>query len=73
MEFCRKFNLQTTGGKSELTNRIAHYMDTGGKVYNSKQVKKSPLMENIIENSFIFSEKYRKFYKDQIGKGFFLM
>ena len=29
VDFCRENNLQTTGGKIELTNRISHYLETG--------------------------------------------
>lgn len=74
IDFCRKNDLQTTGGKIELTERIACYLDTGEKTYK-KHVKKSAIIDNInldsiIEENFVCSEKHRAFYKEQIGKGF---
>lgn len=38
VNFCRENNLQTTGAKIEITNRIAHYLDTGEKIYDSKKI-----------------------------------
>lgn len=32
IDFCRKNDLQTTGGKLELTERIAKFLDTGKKL-----------------------------------------
>ena len=40
IDFCRKNNLQTTGGKIELTDRISKFLDTGEriiKVYDSRR------------------------------------
>lgn len=33
IDFCRKNDLQITGGKLELTYRIANFLDTGKKTY----------------------------------------
>ena len=75
IEFCKENNLQTSGGKIELTNRIEHYLDFGEKIYNYKKIKKNNTIEKItlqtiIENDFVCSQKHREFYKEQIGKSF---
>lgn len=74
--FCRREGLRATGGKLELTERIAHYLDTGEKTESvTKALPKaretgviSP--ESIIETPFVCSERHRAFFKEQIGKGF---
>jgi hypothetical protein len=33
IQFCRQKRLQTTGAKTELTERIARHLDTGEKLY----------------------------------------
>ena len=73
--FCKQEDLQTTGGKVELTDRIAHYLKTGERL----SVKMKPkIVANIglitedcfIENNFICSEKHRAFFEQAIGRGF---
>lgn len=75
IEFCRKNNLQTTGGKFELTERIAKFLDTGERTYISNNKKKKNIVGDItldtkIEENFVCSEKHRAFYKEQIGNSF---
>ena len=75
IDFCRKNNLQTTGGKIELTDRISKFLDTGKrifKVYDSRRTKiiDEITLESIIEDNFVCSEKHRAFYKKEIGKSF---
>ena len=75
IEFCRKNNLQTTGGKLELTERIAKFLDTGERTYISNNKKKKNIVGDItldtkIEENFVCSEKHRAFYKEQIGNSF---
>ena len=75
IEFCRKNSLQTTGGKIELTERIAHFLETGEKTYKSHTPKRSAkhneiTLDTIIEENFVCSEKHRAFYKEQIGNKF---
>lgn len=75
IDFCRKNDLQTTGCKLELTERIATFLDTGKKIYNSHTTKKNIIADNItlntiIEENFVCSEKHRTFYKKQIGNSF---
>lgn len=75
IDFCRKNDLQTTGGKLELIERIAHFLDTGKKTYKSHTTRKIAIVDEItlntnIEENFVCSEKHRAFYKEQIGNSF---
>lgn len=75
IEFCRKNDLQTTGGKTELTERIAKYLETGEKTYTNHNTKKAKAVDSItldtvIEENFVCSQKHREFYKNQIGNSF---
>ena len=74
--FCRKEGLQTTGSKTELTERIATYLETGKKTRISYKSHKQPspiihiTKETEIERDFVCSEKHRSFFKQIIGKSF---
>ena len=75
IDFCRKNNLQTTGGKIELTERIANFLETGERTYKSHITRRSLSVDKItlntiIEEDFVCSEKHRAFYKEQIGNNF---
>lgn len=75
IDFCRKNNLQTTGGKIELTERIAHFLETGEKIYKSHAPKRNLkhneiTLDTIIEENFVCPEKHRAFYKEHIGNNF---
>ena len=71
---------KTTGGKLELTERIAHFLDTGEKdtarktsVVNTIKKPQTPntiTLDSLIESNFVCSEKHRAFYKAQIGPTF---
>lgn len=73
--FCRNEDMQTTGNKQELTERISHYLFCGEKL---KQPKKKIFynkvehitLESKIESPFVCSEVHRKFYKDIIDNSF---
>lgn len=75
VEFCRQNGLPVNGGKIELTERIAYYLDTG-KILALSAPKKSvaavfEIDETMpIEANFVCSEKHRAFFKEHIGKGF---
>ena len=58
VDFCRRYGLPTSGGKLEITERIAHFLDTGEVI----AAKKEP--------NFVCSEKHRAFFKEHIGNGF---
>ena len=75
VDFCKKNNLQTTGGKIELTERIAKFLDIGEKETKSIEKRKVNKIEKItldtiIEDNFVCSEMHRAFYKEQIGNSF---
>lgn len=75
IDFCRKNNLQVTGSKIELTQRIADFLDTGIRTYKNHIPRKTTIIDEItidtiIEENFVCSEKHRAFYKNQIGKSF---
>lgn len=75
VDFCRKNSLPVSGGKIEITDRIACFLDTG-EIQSAPKVKRkamtlSDITENtIIEVDFVCSEKHRKFFKEHIGNGF---
>lgn len=75
VDFCRKNSLPTSGGKIEIADRIACYLDTG-KTLPAKAVKKKPAMiinineEAEIEPDFVCSENHRAFFKERIGNSF---
>lgn len=75
VDFCRRYGLPTSGGKLEITERIAHFLDTGEVIAAKKVQKKSQIIGNIttdteIEPNFVCSEKHRAFFKEHIGNGF---
>ena len=73
--FCREYNLPVTGSKMELTDRIAHFLDTGETIVISSTKKKNILVgmiteDTIIEENIVCSEKHRAFFVKRIGKNF---
>jgi hypothetical protein len=75
VDFCRKNNLPVSGGKIELTERIVHFLDTGGKLVTGKKYRNSNIVDAITLNStiephIVCSETHRAFFKEQIGKSF---
>ena len=76
VDFCRKNNLPVSGGKLELTDRIAVFLDTGNVMAAKKVLKKVTLNvgelteQTVIEKNFVCSEKDRAFFKEEIGKSF---
>ena len=78
VDFCRENNLPVSGGKIELTDRIACFLDTGEIVPKTKEKKIKAYrkqidaisLDTIIETDFVCSEKHRAFFKDHIGKTF---
>ncbi len=75
VDFCRKYGLPTFGGKLEITERIAHFLDTG-EIFSAKRVQKKAQTitditeETPIESDFVCSEKHREFFKEHIGNSF---
>ena len=75
VDFCRRNNLQTTGGKIELTDRIAKFLDTGERTTSNHDTRRTQIideitLDSIIEDNFVCSEKHREFYKKEIGNSF---
>lgn len=75
-DFCKTVGLPTSGGKLELTQRIAHYLKTGEILpQESKTRSTSPQAQTLTENSlieenFVSSEIKRAFFKEKIGNTF---
>ena len=73
--FCRENVLPASGGKTELTERIAYFLDTG-KVLAAKTVRTQKhkistiTRDSIIESDFVCSELHRAFFKREIGESF---
>ena len=75
VDFCKLIGLPTTGGKVEITDRIAHYLNTGEILISKQVIKRKTYIDNItedtlIEHNFVCSEKHRAFFKDKIGEKF---
>ncbi len=75
VDFCKKNGLPTSGGKLEITDRIAHFLDTGEVLSTSIIKKRAPTIDTIhedtkIERDLVCSEKHRAFFKERIGSSF---
>lgn len=75
VDFCRKYGLPTSGGKLEITDRIAYFLDTGKVLCNSAAKRNRAAVSNIdenteIESDFVCSETHRAFFKEHIGESF---
>lgn len=75
VDFCRIYALPTAGAKSDISDRIAHYLDTGEILpvkltSRTKQDIKTINLETQIEPNFICSEQHREFFKNKIGDSF---
>lgn len=75
IEFCKTNDLQTSGGKLELANRIEEFLNTGKKTYKKNSNKRSKAimeitLDAVIEEDFVCTEKHRAFYKKEIGNSF---
>jgi dTDP-glucose pyrophosphorylase len=75
VDFCRENKLPTSGGKIEITERIACFLDTGEVLAVSAKTKKPSNVASIldtqkIEPNFVCTEMHREFFKERIGKSF---
>ena len=76
VEFLRENGLPVTGGKTELTDRIADFLDTGNvnapkrPRRTSKKSAGDITPDTVIEENFVCSEKHRAFFKTQLGESF---
>lgn len=75
IDFCKANDLQATGNKAELTERIAEFLSTGNRT-RKNHARPKPLiahtinLDTAIETNFVCSEKHRAFFKSQIGDSF---
>ena len=77
VRFCRENGLPVSGGKLELAERIACFLETGEikqpERKNSRKRGAAPVVltkDSIIEENIVCSEKHRAFFREQIGSGF---
>ena len=77
VDFCRENGLPVSGGKVDLTERIAVFLETGTILQRSSKrsqkktsVESDITLSSIIEDGFVCSEKHRAFFKKEIGAGF---
>ena len=73
--FCRENCFPASGGKVELTDQIAFFLDTGkikeAKTVRTQKNKVSAITkESIIESDIVCSELHRAFFKREIGESF---
>ena len=75
--FCRANHLPVSGGKQELTERIAGFLDTGEvrlpeakRTAAHKTAVSGITRESIIEDGFVCSETHRAFFRKEIGNSF---
>lgn len=77
LAFCRCHKLALSGGKEELSKRIAYFLETGKQL--SKQIVKSRKhslkVDHIektmqIETDFVCTQVHRAFFEKHIGPGF---
>lgn len=75
IDFCRENQLPTSGSKTELADRIAHFLDTENVLKSSANKKAAVPVgtlteDTVIEPNIVCSEKHRVFFREKIGKGF---
>lgn len=75
VDFCRRNGLPVSGGKIEISNRIACYLVTGEIIPSNAIAKTKTKIGDItkdmpIEPNFVCSEGHRAFFKAEIGKSF---
>jgi len=75
VDFCRENNLPVSGGKIELTDRIACFLDTGQVLGTSAKIKPTVnaglITENtIIKPNIVCSENHRAFFIEKIDNNF---
>ena len=75
--FCRAHHLPVSGGKQELADRIAVFLDTGevrpaaaGRTGSRRRPVSAVSGSDIIEEPFVCTESHRAFFKERIGPSF---
>lgn len=75
VNFCRENGIPVSGGKVEITDRIAYFLDTGKILSVQTARKRTTVISTIredtkIEANFVCSEKHRAFFREHIGSDF---
>ena len=75
VKFCRENGIPVSGGKIEITERIAYFLDTGKVLAAPTERKKAASTSVIredtkIEADLVCSEKHRAFFREHIGNHF---
>ena len=78
VDHARELKLNTTGGKFEILDRIAHFLDTGERLRPARKRVTSKFdwhsevltPDTIITDSYKNTQNVRRFFKSQIGEGF---
>lgn len=75
VDFCRKNGLPVSGGKIEITDRIASFLETGEIQSSSAVRKKAAAITGIredtkIEADFVCTQRHRAFFQERIGSAF---
>lgn len=75
IDFCRENGLPVSGGKLEIADRIAYFLETGRILSTGAGKKKAAIISSItedteIEADFVCSERHRAFFKEHIGNSF---
>ena len=75
--FCRSNHLPASGGKQELTERIACFLENGEvrqpaakRMTAHKKANSGITRESIIEEGFACTETHRAFFREEIGNSF---
>ncbi|PFD41129.1 cytoplasmic protein [Bacillus cereus] len=76
--FCREHDLPSNGSKTEMSERITHFLTTGKILKNCSNQKKSKnslsykdlSLQTIITENHRCSEDVRAFFKEKIGANF---
>lgn len=75
VSFCKENGIPVSGGKIEIADRIAYFLDTG-KILSvpperGKAAAVSTICEDMkIEANVVCSEKHRTFFREHIGNSF---
>lgn len=75
MAFCREMGLMVSGGKPELTERIACFLEgreciASPRIFRGRPVTGEITLESLIGEHFVCSEKHRAFFRRVIGGHF---
>lgn len=73
--YCKERGLSAAGGKQEIADRIAHFIDTGEALRPApRQAQAGSVTEitvdTLIEPNIRCTEVHRRFFQEAIGKGF---